>query len=168
MDDDKDHVSVLFELTVEQRCQDPWLSRVLKQARHGTLPQDVGFSSRFAHAARGLVAARNEQVPVWKVQFPSRRFLRSAVLGAPPKPRMCRVWGRVRRCILTDTRRLDSGLLAGSLRPRTQCRQICCGVAPCASRGPEATAPHALGRCAGRATLAAGRRSFGSRDAPAA
>ena len=31
----------LFELTVEHRCTDPWLSTVLEAARHGTLTQEV-------------------------------------------------------------------------------------------------------------------------------
>ena len=32
---------ILFELTVEQRCADPWLSYVLKQARHGAMAHEV-------------------------------------------------------------------------------------------------------------------------------
>eukprot|EP00435_Cladocopium_sp_Y103_P054372 s3057_g17.t1 len=31
----------LFELTQEQRCQDPWLSAVLSQARHGNMTQET-------------------------------------------------------------------------------------------------------------------------------
>ena len=34
-------IPCLFELTVEQRCTDPWLSYVLKQARHGTMAHEV-------------------------------------------------------------------------------------------------------------------------------
>ena len=42
----------LFELTTEQRCVDPWLSLVLKQARHSAMSQDVwcflhGFPTRY-------------------------------------------------------------------------------------------------------------------------
>ena len=44
-------IHALFELTTEQRCVDPWLSLVLKQARHGSMSQDVwcflhGFPTR--------------------------------------------------------------------------------------------------------------------------
>ena len=45
----------LFELTTEQRCVDPWLSLVLRQARHGAMSQDVwcflhGFPTRYPGA----------------------------------------------------------------------------------------------------------------------
>ena len=37
----KENMNTLFELTREHRCQDPWLSIVLSQARHGTMTQEV-------------------------------------------------------------------------------------------------------------------------------
>lgn len=38
---DTSGIAHLFELTKEQRCCDPWLSYVLKQARHGTMSHEV-------------------------------------------------------------------------------------------------------------------------------
>ena len=34
-------INHLFELSKEQRCQGPWLSHVLRHARHGTMPQET-------------------------------------------------------------------------------------------------------------------------------
>lgn len=37
----KQAFSQLFELTREQQCADPWLSHVLRQARHGNMSREV-------------------------------------------------------------------------------------------------------------------------------
>ena len=71
----------LFELTLEQRCEDAWLSQILQPARHGNMSQEVcGLSYMgFQHSMQG-------RGPFKAMKPPAATKLATTYIFNPPPP----------------------------------------------------------------------------------
>ena len=72
-----------FQLTVEHRCVDPWLSHVLRQARQGRMSREtcMVFPPRFSDATPGIVGSANKPHNLCATTVP-------AAAARAPGPRM--------------------------------------------------------------------------------
>ena len=90
----------LFELTKEQRCEDPWLSVVLQHARHGSMTQEIwSFLHGFPTLHAGSWDFKTHTVECGQTTCADLHLQAAALHKQPLECKQCRA-ERQRRCLV--------------------------------------------------------------------
>ena len=90
----------LFELTKEQRCEDPWLSVVLQHARHGSMTQEIwSFLHGFPTLHAGSWNFKTHTVECGQTTCADLHLQAAALHKQPLECKQCRA-ERQRRCLV--------------------------------------------------------------------